>query len=110
MERYPNDKIATFLQKRDQRHDLQVPKNKQLDNQLTHYYDPLGNISCKIGDSACAVKHSTAIQKKTLNHSTNRCQKSRSLLGLQQKYGNRFVQRIFAQQAIYAASARGGSN
>ena len=73
---------------------------KKSDDLLTHDYNPLENISCRIGDSACAAKHVSVIQRAGLFHPMNEGQKVQSLLRLQQQYGNRFVQRVIAQYAI----------
>jgi len=69
---------------------------------VTHDYNPLENISCRIGDSACTAKHVSVIQRTSLFHPMNKSQKVQSLLRLQQQYGNRFVQRVIAQHAIQA--------
>jgi hypothetical protein len=67
---------------------------------ISHDSHPLENITCKIGDNACAAKHVSVIQQSGLFHPMNENQKVQSLLRLQRQYGNRFVQRVIAQHAI----------
>lgn len=73
---------------------------KKSSDLLTRDYEPLENVTCKIGDNACAAKHVSVIQRTGLFRPMNKGQKVQSLLRLQQQYGNRFVQRVIAQHAI----------
>jgi len=62
----------------------------------------LDNISCRIGNNACATKHESAIQRSGLLSPMNEDRRNSSLLWLQRRYGNRFVQKVIARNAIQA--------
>ena len=95
------DNKTKITQKSDSRSNVQIrKKNEESSRVQTHDYNPLENLTCKIGDSACAAKHVSVIQRAGLFHPMNESQKVQSLLRLQQQYGNRFVQRVIAQHAI----------
>lgn len=95
-----NDKIAKVRQKQDLQYNIQIQKETEEADALTHDYNPLENITCRIGDNACAAKHVSVIQRIGLFHPMNESHKVQSLLRLQRKYGNRFVQRVIAQHVI----------
>lgn len=97
MEHRSNDKINALLSKRDPRPDLRPPMNKPMAIQLMRNFDPLEHIGCKTANTACAVQHGSALQKAGLDHSMIKSQTAGSFVRLQQKYGNRFVQRVVAQ-------------
>ena len=75
---------------------------KKLSDPVKQSYNPLENISCRTGDSGCATKHVSVIQRTGLFNSTNKNRRVQSLLGLQQQYGNRFVQRVIGQYRVQA--------
>lgn len=75
-------------------------KAEESPNALTHNVHPLENVSCRIGDNACAAKHVSAIQRTGVFHPIKESHKVQSLLRLQRLYGNQFVQRTIAQHAI----------
>lgn len=62
----------------------------------------LDNISCRIGNNACATKHTSAIQRPGFLSPMSESMRNGSLLRLQRHYGNRFVQRVIAGHAIQA--------
>jgi hypothetical protein len=95
-----NNKTVQISRDRDTQSDVQTRIKAKESNVPTHAYEPLESISCKVGDTACAAKHTSAIQRTGLFHPINGIQKARSLLRLQQQYGNRFVQRVIYHQAI----------
>jgi outer membrane protein OmpA-like peptidoglycan-associated protein len=99
MQRCVNEKAAKVRPKQDLQSSKIHGKAEESDL-LTHDYNPLGNITCKIGDNACVAKHVSLIQRAGLFHPMNESQKVQSLLKLQQQYGNRFVQRVIAQHVI----------
>ena len=100
MQQRINDK-ATKSPKHDSPANAQTPpKTEESSSILKHDYNPLENISCKIGDNVCAAKHVSVAQRTGLFHPMNGNRKVQSLLKLQQQYGNRFVQRVIAQDAI----------
>ncbi|MBM3235927.1 hypothetical protein FJZ31_06465 [Candidatus Poribacteria bacterium] len=100
MQQRMNDKTIEVRQKQDAQSKAQIQKNAEKLDVLTRGYNPLANITCKMGDKACAAKHVSAIHRTGLFHPMNESQKVQSLLKLQQQYGNRFVQRVIAQHAI----------
>ncbi len=56
-------------------------------------HDAASQVSCRIGDAACAGAHADALSRST----DTRVSRARdSLLRLQRQYGNRFLQRILA--------------
>ncbi|MBM3237385.1 DUF4157 domain-containing protein [Candidatus Poribacteria bacterium] len=73
-------------------------------NAQTHEANPLERITSGIGDAACVAKHVSAIQRMGLFHPMNQSRKIQQLLGLQQRYGNRFVQRVIVQHPIQTKS------
>ncbi|MBM3235930.1 DUF4157 domain-containing protein [Candidatus Poribacteria bacterium] len=89
-----------FRQKQDLQSNIQIRKKTEEADALMRDYNPLQNITCKIGDNACAAKHVSLIQRTGLFHPMNESRRVQSLLRLQQQYGNRFVQRVLAQHAI----------
>ena len=95
-----NNKTVQISRDRDTQSDVQTRIKAKESNVPTHAYEPLESISCKVGDTACAAKHTSAIQRTGLFHPINGIQKARSLLRLQQQYGNRFMQRVIYHQAI----------
>ena len=95
------DNKTKITRKLDSRSNVQIrKKNEESSRVQTHDYNPLENLTCKIGDNACAAKHVSVIQRAGLFHPMNESQKVHSLLRLQQQYGNRFVQRVIAQHTI----------
>lgn len=100
MQQHVNGKTAGAKQKKNPQHNVKVPKKADAVDVPTREYSPLGNITCSIGDNACAAKHVSVIRRAGLFHPMNESQKARSFLGLQQQYGNRFVQRVVAQHAV----------
>ena len=75
---------------------------KKSSDPVKESYNPLENISCRIGDSGCAARHVSVIQRTGLFNSMNENARVQSLLGLQQEYGNRFVQRVIGQYRVQA--------
>jgi hypothetical protein len=102
MQQRINDKTR-IRQKRNSPSNVQIQKQtEESSNAQTHDYNPLGNITCKIGDNACAAKHVSLIQRTELFHPMNESQKAQTLLRLQRQYGNGFVQRVINQHVIQA--------
>ncbi|MBM3235925.1 hypothetical protein FJZ31_06455 [Candidatus Poribacteria bacterium] len=100
MQRRINDKTKVNRD-RDSQSDMQIRrKTEESSNVRAHDAHPLENISCRIGDGACAAKHASVIQRTGLFHPRNESRRVQSLLRLQQRYGNRFVQCVIAQHAI----------
>ncbi|MBM3235932.1 DUF4157 domain-containing protein [Candidatus Poribacteria bacterium] len=97
MQQRMNDKTVEVRQKQDAQFKVQIQENAEKSDVLTRGYNPLANITCKMGDKACAAKHVSTIHRTELFHPMNESQKVQSLLKLQQQYGNRFVQRVIAQ-------------
>jgi hypothetical protein len=95
-----NNKTVQISRDRDTQSDVQTRIKAKESNVPTHAHEPLESITCKVGDTACAAKHTSAIQRNGLFRPLNENQKTRSLLRLQQQYGNRFVQRLIYQPAI----------
>jgi hypothetical protein len=95
-----NNKAVQISRDRDRQSDVQTRIKAKETNVTTHAYEPLESITCKAGDTACAAKHTAAIQHTGMFRPMNKNQKARSLRRLQQQYGNRFVQRVIYQQAI----------
>jgi hypothetical protein len=95
-----NDKTARVIQKRHPEPNLQMRKEAEEFDAPTRNYNPLENVTCKIGDNTCAAKHVSAIQQTGILHPMSKSQRVQSLTKLQQQYGNRFVQRVIAQNAI----------
>jgi len=95
------NKKTKVRQEHDSQSNIQIQKQaEELSNVQTHDYSPLENITCRIGDNACAAKHVSFLQRTGLFHPMNESRRVQSLLRLQQQYGNRFVQRVIAQHAI----------
>lgn len=96
-------KAVRVNQKRNYQASPQI-KKKPEGPSITQMRDShlLDSVSCKIGNSACAAKHVSAIQRTGLLHPMNESQKIQSMLRLQRQYGNRFAQRVIAQNGIQA--------
>jgi len=56
--------------------------------------DPLEQVTCRIGDASCAQRHIAVLEHAPVFHPANPGQKVRTILQLQQTYGNAFVQRV----------------
>ncbi len=95
------DKAAKVRQERNHQASPQIKKKSERPY-ITQMRDShsLDNVSCRIGDSACAAKHVPVIQRTGLFHPMNESQKVQSLTRLQQQYGNQFVQKIMAKHSI----------
>jgi len=96
MKQYTNNKTSKAIRNQDFPHNIRVPKKLE----ESARYNPLENITCKVGDGACATRHVSAIRGTGLFHSQNENHKIQSLYKLQQEYGNRFVQKIIANRNI----------
>lgn len=70
----------------------------------------LENISCRLGNNACAVKHTSSIQRSGLLSPMSESRRNSSLLRLQRQYGNRFVQRVLGKRVIQAKLVLGMAN
>lgn len=70
----------------------------------------LENISCRIGNNACAVKHTSSIQRSGLLSPMSESMRNSSLLRLQRQYGNRFVQRVLGRREVQAKLMLGKAN
>ena len=70
MQQRVNDKGVKVKQKRNLPSDIQTQKKSEESDVLAHDYNPLENITCKIGDNACAARHISAIQRMRMrdNH------------------------------------------
>jgi hypothetical protein len=99
MQERMSDKTAGLTNRRDS-HNIQMQKKTEDSNLPERGYDPLEDINCRIGDNTCATNHVNVIQRKSLFHSMNESQKVTSMHRLQRQYGNRFVQRVIARNAI----------
>lgn len=53
--------------------------------------DPLGQVTCRLGDKSCAQAHAATLSRIAITQPT---QNARSLLQLQRQYGNRYVGRV----------------
>lgn len=92
---------AQVSQERDSHANVQRQRgSEEPSNAQTHDVHPLEKITSGIGDAADVAKHVSVIQRTGLFHPMNERQKVQSLLKLQQRYGNRFVQRVIDQHAI----------
>jgi len=100
MQQRVNDKTARVIQKRHPEPNLQMREKVEESDAPTRDRNPLGNVTCKIGDNACAAKHVSAIQRTGILHPMSKSQRVQSLTKLQRQYGNRFVQRVIAQNSI----------
>ncbi len=65
-------------------------------------HDPFGQISCKIGDTSCAAAHASSLKPST---SPRAGSNAKSIMRLQQRYGNRFVQRVLSLRRAGSGSA-----
>ena len=101
MQRYMNDRSSRIHQERDLRSNILKGKKEPL-HILEHDHNPLDNVTCRIGDNTCAAKHVSVMQRTEMFHPMNESHRVQSLMDLQQKYGNRFVQKIITQQTIQA--------
>jgi hypothetical protein len=58
--------------------------------------DPLAQVSCRLGDASCATAHAATFKRTAASQpSHGGC----SVLGLQRRYGNRFVQQVITLNA-----------
>ena len=55
--------------------------------------DPLAQVTCRIGDALCVSAHAATLNRSTRSQTIRG---SQSLLQLQRRYGNRYVQRVLA--------------
>ncbi len=72
-----------------------IQEKGRLPSQNAHKgsHDPFEQISCKIGDTSCAAAHASSLRPAA---SPRAGSNARSIIRLQQRYGNRFVQRVLA--------------
>ena len=58
--------------------------------------DPLGQVSCRLGDRSCAGAHASALNRATTFSPANT---TSAMLRLQRQYGNHYVQRVLGLSA-----------
>lgn len=100
MQQFVSKKTARVRQKHVPEYNSKAVNRAEESGIVRHDYNSIGNVSCRIGDNACAAKHVSVIHRTGLLHPINESRKIQSVLRLQRQYGNRFVQRVIAQHAI----------
>ena len=70
-------------------------KETNISSLISPQHDTVTQVSCRIGDTSCANAHASSLKRKPSSRSNSNI---RSIINLQQNYGNRFVQRVIALQ------------
>lgn len=80
--------------------DVKIDRELNLARQVTQHeaqrspliqHDPMGQVVCRLGDKSCAKAHASTLQRAPASRPIGGAQ---SLLQLQRRYGNRYVQQV----------------